>query len=117
MSDTKGYRNSDAECGKQTLNEMTVGVTDDHYEKKTLIKRILRVIWDSLDKTPEERKFIRKVDAWIMSYVCVAYLVKYLDQTNVCTPFSSSKWSTSKNLTGRQCLRLWHERRSQNERQ
>lgn len=52
--------------------------------RKSLRKRILGTIWDSLDKSPKERKFIAKVDWWILTYVCVAYFVKYLDQTNVC---------------------------------
>jgi MFS transporter, ACS family, pantothenate transporter len=30
--------------------------------KRPLSKRILAVIWDSLDKTPEERAFIAKID-------------------------------------------------------
>lgn len=56
---------------------------DNQSRKNTLSKRILRIVWDSLDKSPEERRFVSKVDAWIMSYVCFAYFVKYLDQTNV----------------------------------
>jgi hypothetical protein len=51
--------------------------------KRPLKKRILAVLWDSLDKDPEERKFIAKIDWWILSYCCIAYFVKYLDQTNV----------------------------------
>ncbi|CAI6088292.1 unnamed protein product [Clonostachys chloroleuca] len=46
-------------------------------------QKILRVIWDTFDKSPEERRFVTKVDLWIMTYVCLAYFVKYLDQTNV----------------------------------
>ncbi|KAJ3520553.1 hypothetical protein NM208_g13660 [Fusarium decemcellulare] len=57
--------------------------------RKTLPHKILRIIWDSLDKSPEERKFINKADWWIMSYVCVAYFVKYLDQTNVINAYVS----------------------------
>lgn len=59
---------------------------DSHQKPKTLSRRILGVVWDSLDKTPEERKFIAKIDWWILSYCCIAYFVKYLDQTNVSTP-------------------------------
>lgn len=54
--------------------------------KRSLRKKILSVIWDSLDKTPEERAFIAKIDWWILSYCCIAYFVKYLDQTNVRNP-------------------------------
>jgi MFS transporter, ACS family, pantothenate transporter len=53
-------------------------------KRRPLSKRILAVVWDSLDKTPEERAFIAKIDWWILSYCCIAYFVKYLDQTNVC---------------------------------
>ena len=52
-------------------------------ERRPLRKKVLAVIWDSLDKTPEERKFIAKLDWWILTYACVAYFVKFLDQTNV----------------------------------
>lgn len=51
--------------------------------RKSLRQRILGTLWDSLDKSPEERKLIAKVDWWILTYVCIAYFVKYLDQTNV----------------------------------
>lgn len=51
--------------------------------KLPLRKRLWSVLWDSLDKTPEERKFIAKIDCWILSYCCVSYFVKYLDQTNL----------------------------------
>lgn len=50
---------------------------------KTLKTRILTVLWDSFDKSPEERRFIAKIDWWILTYCCIAYFVKYLDQTNV----------------------------------
>lgn len=53
--------------------------------KRTLGKRILAVIWDSLDKSPQERALIAKLDWYILTYVCIAYFVKYLDQTNVST--------------------------------
>lgn len=59
----------------------------DPQTKLPLRKRILSVVWDSLDKSPEERAFIAKIDWWILSYCCVAYFVKYLDQTNVRFPF------------------------------
>lgn len=67
------------------------GLTDDSsLERQSetrlpLKKRILSVLWDSFDKSPEERKFIATIDWWILTYCCIAYFVKYLDQTNVCT--------------------------------
>ncbi|KAL1636281.1 hypothetical protein SLS56_001261 [Neofusicoccum ribis] len=58
-------------------------------QKKTLSKRILGIVWDSLDKEPTERAFVAKLDWWILSYVCIAYFVKYLDQTNVSNAYVS----------------------------
>ncbi|CAK7221930.1 hypothetical protein SBRCBS47491_004697 [Sporothrix bragantina] len=58
-------------------------------QKLPLSKRILRVLWDSLDKSPEERALVAKMDWWILSYCCVAYFVKYLDQTNVSNAYVS----------------------------
>lgn len=54
----------------------------DYQPRRPLSKRILGILWDSLDKDPEERKFVAKIDWWILTYCCVAYFVKYLDQTN-----------------------------------
>ncbi|KAF7560967.1 hypothetical protein G7046_g3174 [Stylonectria norvegica] len=62
---------------------------DDPPRRQPLRRRVLAVIWDSLDKTPEERKFVAKIDWWILSYCCVAYFVKYLDQTNVSNAYVS----------------------------
>ncbi|KAK0386219.1 hypothetical protein NLU13_6056 [Sarocladium strictum] len=56
---------------------------------KTLKTRILTVLWDSFDKSPEERRFIAKIDWWILTYCCIAYFVKYLDQTNVTNAYVS----------------------------
>ncbi|KAF2741121.1 putative pantothenate transporter [Polyplosphaeria fusca] len=58
-------------------------------QKPPLSKRILAIIWDSLDKSPEERAFIAKIDFWILTYVCIAYFVKYLDQTNISNAYVS----------------------------
>ncbi|KAI1776949.1 MFS general substrate transporter [Hypoxylon cercidicola] len=61
----------------------------DGRQKDTATRKFLRIIWDSLDKSPQERKFIAKVDGWILTYICVAYFVKYLDQTNVVNAYVS----------------------------
>ncbi|KAF4979718.1 hypothetical protein FDECE_18022, partial [Fusarium decemcellulare] len=60
-----------------------------HQERRPLKRRILAVLWDSLDKSPEERKLVAKLDWWILSYCCIAYFVKYLDQTNVSNAYVS----------------------------
>ncbi|RDW86039.1 putative pantothenate protein [Coleophoma crateriformis] len=63
--------------------------TRDSRDKRSLRRRILAVIWDSLDKPAEERKLVTKIDCWVMTYVCIAYLCKYLDQGNVTNAYVS----------------------------
>ncbi|GKT67999.1 pantothenate transporter protein [Colletotrichum tofieldiae] len=74
-------RSSNNDGGKDAFS--VVAQPNEQQPKRSLRKRIAAVVWDSLDKDPEERKFIAKIDWWILSYCCIAYFVKYLDQTNV----------------------------------
>lgn len=46
-------------------------------------------IWDSLDKSPEERKFVFKLDCAILTFASLGYFIKYLDQANVNNAFVS----------------------------
>lgn len=46
-------------------------------------------IWDSLDKSPEERRFLFKLDLAVLSIASLGYLIKYLDQANINNAFVS----------------------------
>ena len=46
-------------------------------------------LWDTFDKSPEERRFLFKLDAVLMTLASLGYFIKYLDQ--VCT-FSRILW-------------------------
>ncbi|KAF2171450.1 hypothetical protein M409DRAFT_18567 [Zasmidium cellare ATCC 36951] len=46
-------------------------------------------IWDSLDKSPEERKFLFKLDSAVLTFASLGYLIKYLDQANINNAFVS----------------------------
>lgn len=37
-------------------------------------------IWDTFDKSPEERRFLFKLDAALMTLASLGYFIKYLDQ-------------------------------------
>lgn len=43
-----------------------VAVEDGLSKKSSWRQRVLSVVWDSLDKSQEERKFIAKIDWWIL---------------------------------------------------
>lgn len=46
-------------------------------------------IWDTLDKSPEERRFLFKLDAVLLSFASLGYFIKYLDQVNINNAFVS----------------------------
>ncbi|KAM0327198.1 hypothetical protein ACHAQA_006331 [Verticillium albo-atrum] len=46
-------------------------------------------VWDTLDKSPEERKFLFKLDAILLTMASLGYFIKYLDQININNAFVS----------------------------
>lgn len=72
--------------GKKDHEISSTHLGDEPGKKLPLRKRIASVIWDSLDKSPEERRFIAKIDFWILSYCTISYWGKYMCQQNVCSP-------------------------------
>lgn len=108
MEQTRSERPASAEKDTASVN-LSAGEHDAQpTPRRPFSKRILAVIWDSLDKTPEERRFIAKIDWWILSYCCIAYFVKYLDQTNVSHDDSHELlhlwWTLATLLTCSRCL-------------
>jgi hypothetical protein len=41
-------------------------------------------LWDTFDKSPEERRFLFKLDAALMTLASLGYFIKYLDQVCRC---------------------------------
>lgn len=39
--------------------------------------------WDTLDKSPEERRFLFKLDAVVLTFASLGYFIKNLDQINL----------------------------------
>lgn len=46
-------------------------------------------VWDTLDKSPEERRFLFKLDAVLLTFACLGYFIKYLNQINMNNAFVS----------------------------
>lgn len=63
--------------------------SDDGIIKELPKKTWKSVIWDSLDKSPEERKFLFKLDTWVLTFASLGYLIKNLDQQNINNAFVS----------------------------
>ncbi|KAJ8103582.1 major facilitator superfamily domain-containing protein [Lipomyces tetrasporus] len=56
---------------------------------KSIWIRMLSLLWDTAAKPPEEKKFLNKIDATILVYIMLSYLIKTLDAGNVQTAFVS----------------------------
>jgi ACS family pantothenate transporter-like MFS transporter len=48
-----------------------------------LKRRFREILWDSLDRTPEERWFIHKIDFFILTWASLSYFSKNLNTNNV----------------------------------
>jgi ACS family pantothenate transporter-like MFS transporter len=46
-------------------------------------------LWDTLDKPKEERWFMFKLDAALLTFASLGYFIKYLDQSNINSAFVS----------------------------
>ncbi|KXT17051.1 hypothetical protein AC579_4323 [Pseudocercospora musae] len=57
--------------------------------KQSRWRRIVGLFWDSVDGPPRERSYIQKLDTYMFSYMCLAYFIKQLDQTNISNAFVS----------------------------
>ncbi|KAE9968868.1 hypothetical protein BLS_005635 [Venturia inaequalis] len=57
--------------------------------QKEVKKRWVSYIWDTFDKSPEERRFLFKLDAAILTFASLGYFIKYLDQININNAFVS----------------------------
>jgi ACS family pantothenate transporter-like MFS transporter len=51
--------------------------------KKPLKRRIREILWDSFDRTPEERWLIHKIDFFILTWASLSYFSKNLNTNNV----------------------------------
>jgi hypothetical protein len=52
-------------------------------------------IWDTFDKSPEERKFLFKIDTALLTLALThkkGYFIKYLDQSNINNAFVSGMY-------------------------
>ena len=49
-------------------------------------------LWDTLDKPKEERWFMFKLDAALLTFASLGYFIKYLDQSNINSAFVSGMY-------------------------
>ncbi|KAJ9615935.1 hypothetical protein H2204_014255 [Knufia peltigerae] len=66
-------------------------------------------VWDTFDKPAEERKFLFKLDAGILTFTCLGYFIRFLDQANINNAYVSGM-KEDLNMLGNQynyAVTLW----------
>ncbi|KAI9168041.1 MFS transporter PfmaC [Paramyrothecium foliicola] len=98
-----GYQTIRAEMAtitKKSETETVANLSDGSLATvpHTSIPEVLQVVpkrtwrsylWDTFDKSPEERRFLFKLDAALMTLASLGYFIKYLDQVNINNAFIS----------------------------
>ncbi|ODV74113.1 MFS general substrate transporter [Cyberlindnera jadinii NRRL Y-1542] len=85
---TLGNGSSDNESQDKPYIDLTVEETPEELQKREHWWYKTKVfIWDSFDKHPKERKFLLKLDWFLMSSACLGYFMKTLNQSNVGTAY------------------------------
>ncbi|KAH8695134.1 pantothenate transporter [Talaromyces proteolyticus] len=57
--------------------------------QKEVKRKWTSYIWDTFDKSPEERRLLFKLDFAILAFASLGYFIKYLDQININNAFVS----------------------------
>ncbi|KAJ3565416.1 hypothetical protein NPX13_g7513 [Xylaria arbuscula] len=97
MSDPKvhpSYNTIDTKTVVAVENDSGKSADGSVQEEASLIattpKRTWRsYLWDTFDKSPEERRFLAKLDAVVLTLASLGYFIKYLDQVNINSAFVS----------------------------
>lgn len=80
---------NDAVLSKSPAQGTVVAQEEDLVIQKTPQKTWRSYIWDTLDKSPEERRFLFKLDAIILTFASLGYFSKNLNQININNAFAS----------------------------
>ncbi|GLA89020.1 hypothetical protein AtubIFM56815_003489 [Aspergillus tubingensis] len=71
-----------------TVEERAVDTSSGIVQAKPK-RRWVSYIWDTFDKSPEERRLLFKLDSAILTFASLGYFIKYLDQININNAFVS----------------------------
>ncbi|KAK8071246.1 hypothetical protein PG997_011449 [Apiospora hydei] len=78
---SKGY--SQDPIAVKPTEDGSVRSEDSPPLKRGFWNTVRRHIWDDPDKPEHEKKFLLKLDAYLLSYTCLGYFCKNLDQANI----------------------------------
>lgn len=77
-------RLADVSASESPVASSSLSDVESPAEKKSLRRRIRAVVWDSFERSPEERRFIAKIDFFILTWAGFTYFSKNLNTNNIC---------------------------------
>lgn len=81
-TDKTSIQNNTTERPASDQEDQSVS-TSNNKKDEPLWHTIQRYIWDDPDKSAEEKKFLLKLDIFLLSYTCLGYFSKGIDQANI----------------------------------
>lgn len=86
LVDEKHQQHQQQVTGKSEETDSSVsGISVESTPKRTWRS----YVWDTFDRSPEERRFLFKLDAVILTFASLGYFIKYLDQVNISNAYVS----------------------------
>lgn len=82
-------KDSDEEAHNVTTLDLSGESATPEERESSLAHKIRSIVWDSLDRGPEERKLIAKIDFFILTWAGFTYFSKNLNTNNVCESSST----------------------------
>ncbi|EFX05028.1 major facilitator superfamily transporter [Grosmannia clavigera kw1407] len=94
--DEKHGRQAQAETIVPLGGSTSVETGTDHggQRKRSTWHKVQAIIWDNPDKPAAEKKFLRKLDFYLLTYTCLGYFCKNLDQANINNAYVSGMKET-----------------------
>ncbi|KUI71666.1 Pantothenate transporter liz1 [Cytospora mali] len=65
------------------------GIMNCPLETKTFLQKFKGIVWDTLERSPEERRFLAKIDFFILTWAGLTYFSKNLNTNNVSNAYVS----------------------------
>ncbi|KAJ4416539.1 hypothetical protein N0V82_006661 [Gnomoniopsis sp. IMI 355080] len=82
-------KDSDDEAHNVTPLELPRNSPSSQKQSLSLRHKIRSVVWDTLERSPEERKLIAKIDFFILTWAGLTYFSKNLNTNNVSNAYVS----------------------------
>jgi hypothetical protein len=89
-AERRNYRSDSASNMDTAAKDVAAAVasplpsTSSSLKDKSFRLRLREILWDTLDSSPEERRFVSKIDFFILTWAGFSYFSKNLNSNNLC---------------------------------